>query len=492
MAYVIHPNQLSQLFKDAKAENPNVDPEVLIAYILQNPDIEIMKSSKVWDTESIIDWAAWLNEAERDDLLAEAFDVKIDSVWNIQDKSDEPELTKEEKIDYSNKWDTNEYKGIRDKWMKNYDITNPAIDNLKIIANTYDALLKEKDKITSKYDSWLWQDKEVYQQKLKAINDALEYAENSQELWEALWVIKENWMSDWDRAFARKTKSIINDMVKHRWSQMNNWNNQFSNWLYWDYRNSGFARFIDPTSDILYSAYEYDYNKKQKENNNKWEDTHWTDTKDNSQKDNKKENKENDFIEKLKGKEETTDKMSFGDDISKSSDPQWYLEKRNKRLAMHLWLNWIRTEEDIDKYLSQYPSYKNAKQEWRDNTKKVLNAKVNNIKSIGPVKKEDVKKSEEINDKDVKWAINENKKKDDTLLYDKNWNAVWSKWVPSNDDSINWVEDEYIYDKNWNKVWSKAKTEKKTEKKKEEKKKETPKFLGNSPVINGLLNINKK
>jgi hypothetical protein len=46
MAYVIHPNQLSQLFKDAKAENPNVDPEILIAYILQNPDIEIMRSDK--------------------------------------------------------------------------------------------------------------------------------------------------------------------------------------------------------------------------------------------------------------------------------------------------------------------------------------------------------------------------------------------------------------------------------------------------------------
>jgi hypothetical protein len=37
--------------------------------------------------------------------------------------------------------------------MKGYDITNPAIDNLKLIANTYDTLLKEKDKITSKYDS---------------------------------------------------------------------------------------------------------------------------------------------------------------------------------------------------------------------------------------------------------------------------------------------------------------------------------------------------
>lgn len=485
MAYVIHPNQLSQLFKDAKAENPNVDPEILIAYILQNPDIEIMRSDKAWDTQTIIDRAAWLNDAERDDLLAEAFNVNIDNEWNIKDKSDEPELTKEEKINYSNKWDTNEYKSIWDKWMKNYDITNPAIDNLKLIANTYDTLLKEKDKITSKYDSWLWQDKEVYQQKLKAINDALEYAENSQELWEALWVIKENWMSDWDRAFARKTKSLINDMVKHRWSQMNNWNNQFSNWLYWDYRNSGFARFMDPTSDILYSAYEYDYNKKNKNNNEnniteekEWNKEPWT---------NNKEKKQS-LEERLKDKKQTADKMSFWEDVKS----QEYIDKRNKILALHLWQNWIKSEEDIDKYLSQYPSYKNAKQEWKDNTKKVLSDKVNNIKSIGPVKEKEVKKSEEINNKDVKWAVNENKKKDDTLMYDKNWNAVWSKWVPSNDDSINWVEDEYIYDKNWNKVWSKAPDNKKTDKKKEEKKKEKPTFLGWSPVINGLLNINKK
>lgn len=485
MAYVIHPNQLSQLFKDAKAENPNVDPEVLIAYILQNPDIEIMRSDKAWDTQTIIDRAAWLNEAERDDLLAEAFNVNIDNEWNIKDKSDEPELTKEEKINYSNKWDTNEYKSIWDKWMKGYDITNPAIDNLKLIANTYDALLKEKDKITSKYDSWLWQDKEVYQQKLKAINDALEYAENSQELWEALWVIKENWMSDWDRAFARKTKSLINDMVKHRWSQMNNWNNQFSNWLYWDYRNSGFARFMDPTSDILYSAYEYDYNKKNKDNNEnniteekEWDKEHWT---------NNKEKKQS-LEEQIKDKKQTADKMSFWEDVKN----QEYIDKRNKILALHLWQNWIKSEEDIDKYLSQYPSYKNAKQEWKDNTKKVLSDKVNNIKSIGPVKEKEVKKSEEINNKDVKWAVNENKKKDDTLMYDKNGNAVWSKWTPSNDDSINWVEDEYIYDKNWNKVWSKAPDNKKTDKKKEEKKKEKPTFLGWSPVINGLLNIKNK
>lgn len=479
MAYVVHENQLQEVFRDLKAENPWVPDDTLLAFIVNNPDMQIMKSGKIWDTQKISDYLSDKTDEELNDI----FWVTTDEWWNVV-SNDKAGPTKEEKIDYSNQFDTNEYKSIWDKWMKNFDITNPAIDNLKIIASTYDTLLKKKDEITSKYDSWLWQDKEVYKQKLDAINEALAYAENSKELWDALWVIKENWMTDWDKAMERKTTSLINDMVKHRWSQMNNWNNQFQNWLYWDFRNSWFARFMDPTWDIEISAYEYDYNKKNKD---KW----WN----NKQPEKNNNEKQPDLMEQIKNKETSADKMAFWEDV-KSNE---YVDKRNKILALHLFQNWIKTEEDIDKYLSQYPSYNNAKQERKDNTKKILSEKVNNIKSIWPVKEKEVKKSEDVNNNDVKWAVNENKNVGKKFDKEIKLTRPGSNWLPDMDTSINWIEEEkddsLIYDKNWNPVWSKAKNKDTKKETKKETKKPTMKdainIVKSSPTIKSLLKAKK-
>lgn len=62
----------------------------------------------------------------------------------------------------------------------------------------------------------------------------------------------------------------------------------------------------------------------------------------------------------------------------------------------------------------------------------------------------------------------------------------WSNWLPDNYSSINWVEEEkddnLIYDKNWNPVWTKVKNNKK-----KDDKKKIEKVSKSSPTILNLI-----
>jgi hypothetical protein len=70
---------------------------------------------------------------------------------------------------------------------------------------------------------------------------------------------------------------------------------------------------------------------------------------------------------------------------------------------LHLKLRGLETPEQIDAYLNQYPNWKNARQEWKDNTTKVLSEQISKMTA-----KRDVEKTAKENkDKQIKEAIDE-------------------------------------------------------------------------------------
>lgn len=484
--YIYTKEEVGQVIKNWLAKNPDADVNDIISYLLSQDNIYVADGNKLSNIKPIwyvYQWDEWLKE-----LLSYA-DFSVDKNNNIikwvEDNSlKKDDLTKDEKISLSSSVDKDKYTKIWDDELAWFDETEPLMENAKRIATAYRKLLDEKNKITDDYDSWQWWDKNIYLQRIKDISSALRDAENSPEFKYIVNQIKENWITREDKNFSPIVSTTLTDMARHEWSLFwlkpakgTGW--RLANWINWDLDNSWIVRFLqwvtpqdmnnlenlpDIYSNTNKKINEY-LGKKKWNKDKKSEDIkeHWT----------TKWKYQSNIWDK-----EVTDNMKFWDDVT-SKD---YLDRRNNTLVMHLQQNWITDKEAINKYLEQYDSWKNAKKEWKDNT-------LNNLTSLidkNNKDKETKKKEQEKNKEEQK--KNDNKDKKDDTLYDKNWNAVWSKWTPSNDDSINWVEDEYIYDKNWNKVWSKAKTEKKTDKKKDV---DMNKLLPNSAVIKWLLNIKK-
>ena len=186
---------------------------------------------------------------------------------------------------------------------------------------------------------------------------------------------------------------------------------------------------------------------------------------------------------------------------------------------MHLQQNWITDREAINKYLEQYDSWKNAKKEWKDNT---LNNLTNMIKEQN--KNDKTQNNSDIKKEENKWENKTNDKENKSVKIDNvKVRKPGGNWLPDMDSSINWIEEEVdenlIYDKNWNPIWSKAKTNTKYSSKEEEaaakekkkndnaskynkdEQKETKKknkkesvknALKNSPTITWLLKAKKK
>lgn len=521
MAYIIHENQLQQVLEDLRQENPWVDDWTLIAFIAQNPDIQIMNSGKIWDTQKISDYISWKTEDE----LSNIFWVGSDEEWNIV-KDDKPKATKEEKIDYSKQFDDNEYTKIWKDGIKWFDETEPFMSNAEKVATAYRKLRDEKNRITDEYDSWQGWDRDAYMQKIKSISNAMWQAENSPEFKYLVNHVKENWVTWEDRNFSPIVSTTLTDMAYHNWSLF--WLNpakdtwwRVSNWLLWDVSNSWLVRFMqwvtpqDKNSlESLPEIYS-ESNKKINEiiNKNKWKSNSKTEDVKNDNKNNISVNWP--FKPTNPTDEKATDEMSFGDDVKWAGGSQ-YLDERNKSLALHLKMKWIETPEEIDAYLSKYPSWQNAKQEWKDNTLWILSDKISNMQwwlvswkkeenTDDEVKDEtkewrkgksiEIKDRKRLSDKrapdndssinwieesiaepmyDDKWNIIGTQrseaylydkswkpiwsKKSDKYLYDKNWKPIWSKRNPSNEDSINWVEEEVtaepMVDKNWKVVWT--------------------------------------
>ena len=200
-----------------------------------------------------------------------------------------------------------------------------------------------------------------------------------------------------------------------------------------------------------------------------WE--HWT-----SEKWNKIDTNQ-DWMDKKK-LQIVSDKSSWISDATKVIKfGKWgneYLDRRNKLLISQLEKNGITYKEEIDAYLNQYPSWKNAKQEWKDNT---LNKLSEWIKEKQTAKKEDTKEQPKEEKKEEPTNKNEWKK----------WNIV-KEWVKnrinfetSNDSPLNWEEEDNKETK------SDTKNDKTTTKRQEAKK-----VLKSSPTITWLLKSKKK
>jgi hypothetical protein len=455
MAYIIHENQLQQVLEDLRAENPWTDDEVLLSFIVNNPDIQIMKSGKIWDTQKITDYVWWKTEEE----LNEIFWMTTNELWDVV-KDNKQKPTKEEKIDYSKQYDDNQYSKIWKDNIKWFDETEPFMSNAEKVATAYRKLWDEKNKITDEYDSWQGWDRDTYMQKIKSISNAMWEAENSPEFKYLVNHIKENWITWEDKNFSPMVSTTLTDMARHDWSlywlspARDTWW-RMSNWVLWDVANSWFVRFMqwvtpqkENSLESLPDIYN-ESNKKIKEiiNKNKWDKKPDNQNKETIKADNKK------WWQSSIAEDTFTDAMKFGEDV-KSWD---YVDKRNITLAQHLKAKWLSTPEEIDAYLSKYPSWQNAKQERKDNTIKNLTDK------IWPIEKKDKNNDSNKEDKEIKkwdkWdnKWNENNKSNKNV-------KVWkpgSDWLPDDYSSINWVEEEdrdenLIYDKNWNPVWSKS------------------------------------
>ena len=419
MAYVIHENQLQDVLKDLMEENQWVPVEDIIKWINSNPDIKIMKSWKIWDTQSISDWAGWKTSEE----IEKAFWVHYNDKWELEQKK---EVSQEKKSDYSLDFDKNKYENIWKNAVSDFDITDPLMDNAKRLSDWYRELWKEKNNITDKYNSWQSWDKEFYKKKLDIINEALRAAETSPEFKSIIESIRENWAAIQDELFHPMVAATLESMALWAWSRMwdKDWES-FQNRLEWDLLNSNAARALWPVTRLKNLPTIYDNTVWKIEEQKKRSTPEWLEA---SKRENFRKKNPNVDIKK------TTDKMLFWDEAANS----WvdnYINIRDDKLATLLKVKWAESPEEIDEFLSQYPSWQNAKQQWKDETLKRLSEKMSNVKYDDFAKQV----------KDAK-AKNESKEE----------KKVWDDWTPSNDDSINGVEKENtIYDGNGKAIWVK-------------------------------------
>lgn len=371
--------------------------------------------------------------------------ITMDEIWNPEFGEDwmivrTPEWTEESQNWWEKTYD--DYIQTRNDEVSKLEKDMPLMDRAQIVVDWYRKLWDEKNKLTSKYDSWKSLDKESYTQKLNEINKALQEAEQSPEFKSIVDTIRENWWASFESKYLHPMiNTTLEQMAIGVWSKA--WNEiweSFDNWAGWDHQNSWFRRiqwseyWLDKLPEIYDKYNWWTKDSEESKEESKWDSKYWP----------------------LKPKnpdiKKSTDEMAFWEDVAWAWGND-YLETRNNKLATALKLKWIESKEDIDKFLSQYPSWKNAKDEWKKNTLNKLSEK------IGKIKKGNDKKDSE--DKD-------NIFREDNLIKDDKWNTVWVKhidikkknvwgdWTPSDDDSINWVEDDNIIrDKNWNMIWLK-------------------------------------
>jgi len=278
MAYVIHENQLKDILNDAMAENPWVSKADIIKWLRDNRDIKIMASDKYWDTQSVQDYL----ENKTEDEIDEIFWALEDEKWNPITTSEDTESskpTKQEKIDYANKYNANEYSKIWNNSIKWFDETLPLMENAEKVADAYEKLWDKKNELTSLYNSWQSWDPEVYQAKLDQVNQALEDAENSEEFKWIVDAIRENWWASTEDSLLHPiVNATLEQMAVHYWSRM--WHEKwasFTNTLVWDLANSSFNKFTGWKYSLSSLPEVYDmYNKGKDKDSTDWKkDSKW-------------------------------------------------------------------------------------------------------------------------------------------------------------------------------------------------------------------------
>lgn len=338
---------------------------------------------------------------------------------------------------------------VNDEWWD--DKTGQK--KLEAFAEKYKKILWEaRDYVIDNYSGeWLsWKWRKNFLKELNWFNKQLEELENSDEFKRLMFDLSEywtwnpfdNWALNWDLNETLKIAATWawSKMFKD-WETINNIVNAAKTSWVWQtidtfIKNWWWLSFIAPWTQLLWlwaNAIVWedasDIAKEYVKKNNITEDTFKTD-----------EERESDKWSKFREKnpnvdiKKATDAMLFWDEAANS----WvdnYINTRDDKLATLLKVKWAESPEEIDRFLSQYPSWQNAKQQWKDETLKRLSEKMSNVKYDDFAKQV----------KDAK-AKNESKEE----------KKVWDDWTPSNDDSINGVEKENtIYDENGKAIWVK-------------------------------------
>ena len=318
-----------------------------------------------------------------------------------------------------------------DWWMKT------GQEKLDTLVSTYNAILEKTRQLVDDKNSWYWLTGEwakAFNDELNWYKEQLRAIEQSPEFEQLMVDLAEGWTGRllWDNwILSANDNQTLRLIASWKWSQMFEDKNRRKNWKD-SFSTTWFAKFLKELSRPAWVLWWV-----------AWSIFWWEDAQDIAKEYLK--NKWNKKTDTSKKEEEwwmsyiwddsVTDEMKFGDDV----ESQRYVDWRDTTLAMHLSEKWITSKKDIDKYLSKYPSWQNAKQEWKDNTLANLE---NKVKELTP-KKEEKKSNEKL---EWVWKPDYNKK-----IFD---------FKPDNDSPLNWEEDDNIYvetmyDENGNPVWSK-------------------------------------
>lgn len=443
------PLEFAEALKKNITENKDREPWKVLEAMINRWDT--IRWVNAWD---MIDWSNEFYNAIWQILTNPVKNIDLsmftEDELNLKEPEPEVEITDSNSIIKSSWKEPVEKKEL---WSeRNYDI-------LKNFYERYMQLVSAKKDLVTEYNWWKWlpsgSEKKIdYENKLNILNNQLKEMEDWEELKNIITSIKEDWLwekwEEWDSMPNHRLDVIMSkkseDNEPRSWLKQN---------IFWDKLDDSvkwwFKIWFNERVDKYLSS-------------KKWE--HWTSEKWNKIDTNK------DWANKKK-LQIISDKSSFWEDIS----GKWweeYLNRRNKLLISQLEKNGITSKEEIDAYLNQYPSWKNAKQEWKDNT---LNKLSEWIKEKQTAKKEDTKEQPKEEKKEEPTNKNEWKK----------WNIV-KEWVKnrinfetSNDSPLNWEEDD-------NKETKSDTKNNKTATKRQEVKN----TLKSSPTITWLLKSKKK
>ena len=267
----------------------------------------------------------------------------------------------------------------------NYDVARDFISR-------YNNLVKEKQDLLYEFNNWKWYmpGSEKYNEfhtKLDQLNKELSDMEDWDELYNLMSSIKENWL--WDKFWQSATdiKNTFADIVNKRWSSISG-----VEWMTWNSKVSPNFKTLNWIVD-QYLEWRWTKPVNNKENNLKKPD--------------------------VVNEENSTDKMKFGQDV----ESQKYVNDRNKELWVLLANRWLISPEEIDNFLSQYDSWKNANQ----NDKNIT------LKNLSWIAQSNYNK--------IQWQRQkaEREKKDKERVEQ----CIWKKinLTPSNDSPLNWEEE---------------------------------------------------
>ena len=312
-------------------------------------------------------------------------------------------------------------------------------DKLKILANDYLSILENMRDDVDKYNSgeWLsWKAKQTYKDKLNEYRKQLKEIEQSSELYKLMEDVSRDWSGKlldnwiwnakvnntlrlltawWSNLFSDDDR-LYNFFASSKWTTLDNffsWMFDENTWvvntmMWWAINPLSYAYSLAAWKDAQDLSKEFirNWHKNLKDEDSvEWwnKSSNKTDKTSNKTGDKTKATKVSDINDKFKDSS-ITDSMSFWNDVKS----EWYLDRRNIALARHLKANWIETPEEIEEYLNKYPSWKDAKQEWKNNTVNILADKV-----------------AKLNGKDIK-------KEDE---WEKKWEFGWEWWKENEDGS---------------------------------------------------------